>query len=312
MVKLINKNKKTMVKKQGLKKSKTMKGISKKSKHVTRKISNKKKYGKSKSGKKSKKVLISKLVTRNKLKKMMKGGANIKYDELKAKIETGDPLTIIDLSYVEPSTAQPIQQEEPEQKSQGWFGGITSGLSSLAKRATNFVKGSDQVTPKMFSALATLLRTQRTDGTMQISSVQSINLSNNNLSSFETGSFNGFDAVTILNLSNNKFTNDSIIAIFAPSVASNSGNQLSQSILPALTTLILTGNMGITQDLNTRLGRELDIIIDHSNNESQQPQKTNTTVLGNANTTGSNTTVSNNTAVGNSVLGNSGQNVQPQ
>jgi hypothetical protein len=115
-----------------------MKGISKKSKHVTRKISNKKKYGKSKSGKKSKKVLISKLVTRNKLKKMMKGGANIKYDELKAKIETGQPLTIIDLSYVEPSTAQPIQQEEPEQKSQGWFGGITSGLFSFYNNSSEY------------------------------------------------------------------------------------------------------------------------------------------------------------------------------
>ena len=42
MVKLINKNKKTIGKRQGLKKSKTMK-VSKKNKHVTRKVSNKKK-----------------------------------------------------------------------------------------------------------------------------------------------------------------------------------------------------------------------------------------------------------------------------
>jgi hypothetical protein len=291
MVKRINKNKKTMVKKQGLKKSKTMKGISKKSKHVTRKISNKKKYGKS--GKKSKKVLISKLVTRNKLKKMMKGGANIKYDELKAQIETGQPLTIIDLSYVDPSTAQPIQQEEPEQKSEGWFGGITSRLSGLVSRATNtvsgFVKGSGQVTPKMFSALANLLKTQRTDGTMQISSVQSIDLSNNNLSSFETGSFNGFDAVTILNLSNNNFSYDTIKGIL--SAGGDGGN----SPLPNLTTLNLFGNPLTSDDLTNlrNLRQGLTIIFETSQQKSTGAvANTNTGTVAN---TGANTGVVANT-----------------
>jgi hypothetical protein len=298
MVKRINKNKKTMAKRQGIKKSKTMK-VSKNNKHVTRKVSNKKKSGKSKSGKKSKKVLISKLVTRNKLKKMMKGGANLKYEELIKTIKEGQPLSEIELSYVEPSTAEP---GEPEQPPQGWFNGITSSLSSFVSKATNvvsgFVKGSGQVTPQMFSALAALLRTQRPDGTIQISNVQSIDLSNNNLSSFEPGSFNGFDAVKILNLSNNKFTNESIKSIFTPSAASNSGNQPSQPILPSLTTLFLTGNTDITQDLNTdlntMLGRELNIVIGQSNNESQEPPKnnntpsivnTNTIVTGNVNTT---------------------------
>ncbi len=262
MVKL-NKNKKTLEKRQGIKKSKTMK-VNKRDKLVSKKISNKKKSNKS--VKKSKKVLLSKLVTRNKLKKMMKGGANSKYESLMKSIEQNPSnITEIDLSYVETSTPQQSTEsnsQTPSQESQGWFSGIASGITGTISGLKDKFTGSNKESPINSTQFKTLMDLFRSK--VDIAQITSINLTNNSLTSLDESSFEGFDSVTTLNLSNNNFTNESVIAIF--------NTKSDKKMLPNLQSLILTGNPKI-QDLTTslkELNPSIEINLDTENLQSSE------------------------------------------
>ena len=247
--------------------------------------------------KKSKKVLLSKLVARNKFKKMMKGGENSKYAALMKDIDQ-NPTSIneIDLSNdgsVENKSEQPsdaVSSSEPSR----FF-----GLGNILGKVTSAVKGitgstaQKNVTSDEFSILTDKLRVAALSN-----NVTSIKLANNGLSSLKSGAFDVFDNVNSLDLSNNNFTNKAILDIFTSS----------QRILPNLSNLNLSGNPAI-QDLTTSLKQSNPSLQINLNMVSEKVSNNtvtgnvNNTVTGNVNTTGSNTTGSNTTGSNTTVTG---------
>jgi hypothetical protein len=248
---------------------KSSKNKTNKMKMVSGKSNTMKKNMKKNMQKKTKKVLLTKLVTRNKLKKMMKGGANTKYKDL-TDLLNSDQFngTEIDLSYDVSSPTNQTQQPT-EATSTGIWSQLTGFVGSAREKLTSSSKPS-QLTSTEFETLTNLFRTKQL-----ASNITSIKLSDNGLSSLNSGSFSLFDNVNSLDLSNNNFTNKAILDIFTSS----------QTILPNLTNLNLSGNPAI-QDLTTSLKQLNPSLQINLNMVSEQVSNTAFVNAGNASATG--------------------------